>query len=466
MNLWNRFRGWLVGSEVARRVNLAVAVLDDLRDRQYGRGKEGDRDRFVYDRAEVLKDALDAWRFNPLARRIVSLTSEYVVGGGLRIEAEDKKTNEFLQEWWDHRLNRMGSRVFELADELWRTGELFPLISTDASGMSFVRAVPASDVEEIVTAANDMEQEQMFLSPAAVLDEKGLRWAAYSEAEDAQGDDGSFPVRMVHYALNRTVGGVRGESDLAPILRWLKRHNQWLEDRVRLNHFRQVFLYVVHKSFGNEADRLARQAELNENPPSPGTILVVDDSETWEVLHPKLDSFEAAEDGLAVKKQIAVGVGMPLHFMAEPESSTRTTAEQAGGPAFRHFERRQLFFFWMLEDLARIAIRRRALVDGSVDAETKIRVNGTDIFQRDNTSLAVAGATVINSFMLLRREGLIDDEELLRLAYKFVGETADVKELLAAGKVAGKMAPVAAAAGGTSADSSPDVSSEIVKAVS
>ena len=238
MNLWERFRGWLVGSEVARRVNLAVAVLDDLRDRQYGRGKEGDRDRFVYDRAEVLKDALDAWRFNPLARRIVSLTSEYVVGGGLRVVAEDEKTNEFLQEWWDHRLNRMGSRVFELADELWRTGELFPLISTDASGMSFVRAVPASDVEEIVTAANDMEQEQMFLSSAAVLDETGLRWAAYSEAEDAQGDDGSFPVRMVHYALNRTVGGLRGESDLAPILRWLKRHNQWLEDRVRLNHFR------------------------------------------------------------------------------------------------------------------------------------------------------------------------------------------------------------------------------------
>jgi hypothetical protein len=40
---------------------------------------------------------------------------------------------------------------------------------------------------------------------------------------------------MLHYAVNRPVGAVRGESDLAPILPWLRRYNRWLEDRVRLN---------------------------------------------------------------------------------------------------------------------------------------------------------------------------------------------------------------------------------------
>lgn len=439
MNYWQRFTGWIFGSEIARRVSLAVAALDDFRDRQISGGREGDRDRFAYDREEILRDALEAWRLNPLARRIVSLTSEYVVGGGLRIEADDPATNDFLQEWWDHRLNRMGSRVFEWCDELTRTGELFPLLSTDASGMTYMRAVPATDVGEIVTAANDVEQEQAFLPVTSALGD-APPWIAYREEED----DGTS-ARMVHYALNRPVGAVRGESDLAPILRWLRRHNQWLEDRVRLNHFRQAFLFVVHKAFGNEADRLARQSELNMNPPNPGTILVVDDSEQWEVIHPNLDSFEASEDGLSVKKQIAVGVGFPLHFIAEPESSTRTTAEQAGGPAFRHFERRQLFFFWLLEDVARIVVRRRSLVDGSVKADVKIKVVGTDIFQRDNASLAVAGSTIINAFMQLREHGMIDDEELLRLAYKFAGETADVKELLRAGKVAGPLETVASA---------------------
>lgn len=452
MNYWQRFINWIGGPEITRRVNLAVRAVDDFRDRQIL--GSGDRDRYTYDREEILRDALEAWRLNPLARRIVSLTSEYVVGGGLRIESEHEGTNAFLQEWWGHRLNRMDSRVFELCDELTRSGELFLLLSTDAGGMTYLRAVPATDVGEIVTAPNDMEQEQAFLPVSTTVDDLPP-WIAYDEQVDEPGEDGSWPARMIHYPINKPVGGLRGESDLAPILRWLRRHNQWLEDRVRLNHFRQSFMFVVHKSFGSESERLTRQSELNMNPPSPGTILVVDDSEQWEVMHPNLDSFEASEDGLSVKKMIAAGVGFPLHFIAEPESSTRSTAEQAGGPAFRHFERRQLFFFWLLQDAAQIAVRRRSLLDSSVSPDAPIKLVGTDIFQRDNASLAVAGSTIINSFMQLRREGMIDDAELLRLTYKFTGEVVDVQALLKAGKAAGPLEPATvttpAASGGAGA---------------
>ena len=38
MSIWSRFTGWLASSEIARRVNLAVAALDDFRDRQIGAG--------------------------------------------------------------------------------------------------------------------------------------------------------------------------------------------------------------------------------------------------------------------------------------------------------------------------------------------------------------------------------------------------------------------------------------------
>ncbi len=70
------------------------------------------------------------------------------------------------------------------------------------------------------------------------------------------------------------------------------------------------------------------------------------------MLNPELESGDAATDGLALKKMIAAGAGVPLHFLAEPESATRTTAEAAGGPTFRRFEQRQQFFLWMLGDLA------------------------------------------------------------------------------------------------------------------
>ena len=43
---------------------------------------------------------------------------------------------------------------------------------------------------------------------------------------------------MLHYAVNRPIGAVRGEGDLTPILPWAKRYSEWLKDRVRLNRQR------------------------------------------------------------------------------------------------------------------------------------------------------------------------------------------------------------------------------------
>lgn len=443
-SVWSRFLNRLLSSEIARRVNLAVAALDDFRDRRSNAG-ETDRDRRAYDREEVLEDALEAWRVNPLARRIVSLTTEYVVGGELAIHSEHAKTSAFLQDFWQHRLNRMTIRSFEWCDELSRSGELFIVLSTDPGGMSYVRAIPALDIDDILTAPNDVEQPLAFQQKPLEVGADPVIWAAYNDQVDGRVEDGSFPTAMLHYAINRPVGAKRGESDLAPLLKWLTRYGGWMEDRVRLNRFRQAFVYIVKKVFANESERLARQAELNANPPNPGSILVVHDDESWDVIHPKLDSFEASADGLALKKLIAVGAGVPMHFLAEPESSTRTTAEQAGGPTFRHYERRQIFFAWMMKDLSRIIIRRRAMVDSKVRAEAEITAQVTDIFAQDNPALAIAASTVVEAFKELRDRGLIDDEELLRMAYKFAGEMVDVQKLLKDGLAAGPVKQLAPA---------------------
>jgi hypothetical protein len=248
-------------------------------------------------------------------------------------------------------------------------------------------------------------------------------WPVYDPDTDQPNADGSWPTVALHYAVNRPVGAAWGESDLAPLLRWLARYSHWLEDRARLNRFRQSFMYVVRGVFKNAAERLARQAELNANPPTPGSILVTDaNSEAWGVLHPQLDSFEAGEDGLALKKMLAAGSGNPLHFLAEPESATRTTAEAAGGPTFRHYEQRQIFFLWLLADVARVAVARRSHAAPAVPADAPLRAVGSDISARDNAMLAQAAAQIATAFGDLRTRGLIDDAELLRLVYKFAGE--------------------------------------------
>jgi hypothetical protein len=429
----NRLKAWLRGQLAQPRENDSTLMLGAA---SFGTQAARDRDRVPYDREETLRESLEAWRTNPLARRIVGLVSQYVVGGGIDVTCKNVPARRFIAGFWNHRLNRMPARVYEWCDELSRSGNLFILISTDAAGMSYVRAVPAAQIERITPRPNDIEQP-LFFHPRPGLDDPDPQpWPAYDPANDAPESGGGFAPAMLHYAVNRPCGAQWGEPDLGPALKWLSRYANWLEDRARLNRYRNAFVYVVRRRFSSEAERQARQRSLNASPPTSGSILVTDENEEWMVLDPKLDSGDAASDGLALKKMVAAGSGLPLHFLAEPESATRTTAEASGGPTFRHFEQRQEFFLWLVSDVLQAVLNRRALVDSRVNRRVTFSVSGSDISSRDNQSLASSAASIVPALADLRGRRLIDDAEYLRLFYRFAGESADLEEMLARGRSA------------------------------
>jgi len=217
------------------------------------------------------------------------------------------------------------------------------------------------------------------------------------------------------------------------VLIWLQRYSMWLEDRARLNHYRNSFLFTVKTQLQSEEQRIQRQNQLNQRPLSPGSILVTNNSEEWDILSARLESSDAAEDGLAIKKQIAAGCGIPLHFLAEPESQNKASAEAAGGATYRTFEQRQQAFLWILSQVVRAVLRRRRLVDHELDAEADFRLVGADIYELDNNTLSTAAATMTNVVTQLRKYRHISRDELLRLVYKFAGEDPDTQAILDAG---------------------------------
>ena len=158
------------------------------------------------------------------------------------------------------------------------------------------------------------------------------------------------------------------------------------------------------------------------NPPDPGSVLVTDETEKWSIINPQLQSSEADEDGLALKKMIAVGAGMPVHYFAEPESSTKTTAEAAGTPTFRGLEQTQTIFLSILEELAKMAVLYRKPFDRRVKSSSKIEAVGPDITERDNSILALAASRVYPAFSEIFDRGGIDEKELLRVSYRMSGE--------------------------------------------
>ena len=370
------------------------------------------RDRYDYDRQTIFAECLRAWRVNPIARRIVKLISMFIVGEGIQIKSDNKHTDQYLQSWWTHPLNHLDRKVIAWCDEATRSGNLFFLCTADQNnGMLYVRAVPADQVDTIVTASNDIEQELAYKPRDVQLSP----WPAYDRTN-------TQPFFMLHYAYNQPVGVSWGEPDLAPMLPWLGRYASWLEDRARLNRFRQAFLYIVKGKFTDDASRKAKQNELNSNPPPPGSILVADSSEEWNTIKPELNSSDATQDGLSLKKMIAVGAGVPIHYLAEPESSTQTTAESSNQPTFRGLEQTQQFFCQIIGELAALAAAYRKPFDRLVLPGSRIEAVGPDMTAKDNASLALAVSRVYPAFSELFDWGGIDEDELIRIVYRMAGE--------------------------------------------
>ena len=154
---------------------------------------------------------------------------------------------------------------------------------------------------------------------------------------------------MLHFAVNRPAGAVRGKSDLAPILPWLRRHNCWLEDRVRLNAAVRSFLWIVHAPSRLRTDLQERY----RTPPDPGSVIIAEQgAEEWTAVTPNLRAADAEKDGRAIRWMImAGGPGTALLDIGEGEDSNLATGRAMAEQRRRFLRRRQAYLVHMLTQL-------------------------------------------------------------------------------------------------------------------
>lgn len=370
-------------------------------------------------------DSLEAWRRSPLARRIVGLTTDFVVGDGISLRSKRGHLQGFISDFWNHPENRMALRLPDMCDELTRSGELFPVLHRQADRMSVVRFVPAADIVGIEWTPGDYEQELEYR-------EGGIDGLTWRSPRHAQAD--STPAWMLHYAINRPIGCMRGEGDLNPILVWLKRYNGWLEDRARLNWASRMFLWFVTVPPG----KVAEKRQQYRQPPEPGSVIVKDEGETWEMQTPNLGARDASADGKALRYMIAGGAGVPLHMLSEAEGTNLATATAQADPTMRHYRRRQQYLCWLLSDMTIRAYNRWA-EPGRYRRATHADVEAVapDVSREDNNQLATAGRDVVAMLAALRDElletGIPMTAELQRrtveMSFRFAGEILDDEEI-------------------------------------
>ena len=151
------------------------------------------------------------------------------------------------------------------------------------------------------------------------------RWYLYRPTNDGANTlDGEWiPAAEVdHVAINRVSNARRGCSDMAPILPWLIRYEEWLLDRVRINRSKGAFLYDVTVTGGRRADLERLRREYEAYTPEPGSILVHNEVESWRAVQPNIGADDVRDDGRALRLMIATGAGRARAF--SPRAGTRT----------------------------------------------------------------------------------------------------------------------------------------------
>jgi len=283
-----------------------------------------------------------------------------------------------------------------------------------------VRAIPASVIDHIETREGDYKVELRYRENAGIGQE--VWWLSPSHVDAG---DISKPL-MLHYAVNRPVGAIRGIGDLDPILPWLRRYTRWLEDRVRLNAGVRAFLWIVKAAKNLKAELQERY----RTPPEPGSIIIAEQgAEEWQAITPQLHATDAERDGRAIRWMIAAGgPGTALIDLGEGEDANQATGKVMQEQKRRFLRRRQRYLIYILSDLVLHAFQRYRHVNQIQRRPVSMAdliAHAPDISPEDNQNLATATASLTNALATVA--GLVGDSEQfrrmsLRLFSKFVGE--------------------------------------------
>lgn len=355
-------------------------------------------DKSVEQIEKSYSNALKAWRKNPMAWRIVTTITNFVLGDGIDVTAKNTSIKRFTKEFMSHPLNSIDLKMQEWCDELSRSGALIVLLFRDElTGMSWARELPVDRVKKLETRPNDYQTITAVVEKPRKLGEKEKVWATpfHPNANDQEA------VALV-FTINKPVGALLGEGDLTSILPWLQRYSRMLEDRVRLHWALRVFYWFVTVP----DDKVDETTKKYRKPPKDGTIIVKSKGEEWEVKTPAVRGQDAGHDMDAVRKMVYAGSNLPSHWFAEQDTSNLATARATQAPTERFLKRRQLYFIHILLTVIHTAYVR-AYAIGKVRAKPPAKpleeiyiVNVADVSRDDNLQLAQAGRDMARAFRL------------------------------------------------------------------
>ncbi|GCE51105.1 hypothetical protein EI42_04910 [Thermosporothrix hazakensis] len=368
---------------------------------------------------DIYARCYEAYHTNPLAFAIIEMTTAFVLGKGISIDAEHPRVRDVLRTFWNDPANLMDERIYQMCTELALYGEIFVRFFINKyDGTVRIRLIDPQLIDEIETDPQDIETPLRFRQrPTGAFSQQETWYRAGEE--------------MLHFAINKVSNERRGSSDLITLLPWLQRYKDWLTDRVRINQYKSAFLYDVTVR-GADRRTLDRKRLEYAYPPEPGSVIIHNEAEEWKAVQPNINANDAREDGRAIKLMIAAGAGLPEHYLADSSHGNRATASEMTLPTLLKFERRQRVIRHILSCiLDRVIFEAQEAGRLSRHINVRYEISMPEIDVDDNQSLATAMHQMVLALGEAKMQGWVSDETAMRLLFKFAGEEVNVYDEIA-----------------------------------
>jgi len=373
-----------------------------------------DRDLSPLTQERVFKIVYYLFETDPLARRIVTMTKDYVVAEGVNFEAKDDRVQDLLTRFWNDPVNNFplnfGQQVLELG--LWGE-QCYPAFVNPING--FVR-LGYLDPSRIARVHLDPENAKVVqeVELHGVGAERGRRLAAINMNLDALGQDYGYRVgECFYFRVNSVTTASRGRSDLLALADYLDLYNQFLFNRGERAAFGNAWIWDVTLE-GMQAPEIKKWLQEHP-PPKPGSVRAHNERVKWEAVAPDLKAHDAQYDARMLKNYVLGGAGFPEHFFAEGGGTTRATAAEMGEPVVKHLASRQAYVKAMLGEQFEFAIDQ-AQAHGALPAgiNREYDLFFPEISTKDLQKIGTVLLQAAQALMIAETQGWVEKEGAAR----------------------------------------------------
>jgi len=308
------------------------------------------RDLTPYAQSKALEVAYFLYERNPMAKRLINMTSEYLVAEGIRIKAEEKEIQQFLDDFWSE--NDLHNLNLQFIKELGLWGEqCYRLYPNDSSGRCKLGYIDPGNIEIVqLNPENCLEISNIFIKnkegdPTAVPPVKKL---------DALQDGIIYTGDTFFFKINSVISASRGRSDLLAPADYLDLVSQFVFSRGERSIFGNAWMWDVLCE-GMDQTQIEEFAK-KQGVPEPGAARYHNEKVKWSAVAPDLKAHDASFDGRLLKTFCLGSLGYPEHFFGEGGDVNRATALEMHEPVTKMLTARQQFVSGMFTKILKFVI--------------------------------------------------------------------------------------------------------------